>query len=88
MAMVIHISLVVIGVGIVLCAVRMIKGPTHFDRVMSFDAIALNAVGAVLLLSILFRTDAFMEVVLVVALLGFIGTVVLAAFLEGSLGDS
>jgi multisubunit Na+/H+ antiporter MnhF subunit len=80
-------ALAVIGVGIVLCVVRAIRGPSLFDRVVAFDCIVLNVVGAVLLLSILYRTDAFMDVVLLVALLGFLGTVSLAAYLEGSLVD-
>lgn len=80
-------ALGVIGVGIVLCAIRAIKGPSLFDRVLGFDAIALNVVGATLILSIHFRTDAFMDFVLVVALLGFLGTIALAAYLEGSLVD-
>jgi multisubunit Na+/H+ antiporter MnhF subunit len=80
-------ALAVIGVGIVLCVVRAIRGPSLFDRVVAFDCIVLNVVGAVLLLSILYRTDAFMDVVLIVALLGFLGTVSLAAYLEGSLVD-
>jgi multicomponent Na+:H+ antiporter subunit F len=80
-------GLVVIGVGILLCVIRAIKGPTQFDRVMAFDAISLHIVGAVLLVTILLRTDAFMDVVLVVALLGFLGAVSLAAYLEGTLVD-
>jgi multisubunit Na+/H+ antiporter MnhF subunit len=78
-------ALGVIGVGIVLCAIRAIKGPSPFDRVLAFDAIALNVVGATLLLSIYFRTAAFIDFVLVVALLGFLGTVAFAAYLEGTL---
>jgi multicomponent Na+:H+ antiporter subunit F len=80
-------GLVVIAIGIVLCLVRAVKGPSLFDRVLAFDCIMLNVVGAVLLLSILFRTDAFMDVVLIVALLGFLGTISFAAYLEGSLAD-
>jgi multicomponent Na+:H+ antiporter subunit F len=80
-------ALAVIGLGILLCVVRAIRGPSLFDRVVAFDCIVLNVVGAVLLLSILYRTDAFMDVVLIVALLGFLGTVSLAAYLEGSLVD-
>jgi multicomponent Na+:H+ antiporter subunit F len=78
-------ALGVIGVGILLCTIRAIKGPSLFDRVMAFDAIALNVVGATLLLSIYFRTVAFIDFVLVVALLGFLGTVSFAAYLEGTL---
>lgn len=80
-------ALGVIGVGIVCCAIRAVKGPSLFDRVLAFDAITLNIVGATLLLSVLFRTGAFMDFVLIVALLGFLGTISLAAYLEGSLVD-
>jgi multisubunit Na+/H+ antiporter MnhF subunit len=80
-------GLFIIGIGVVLCALRILKGPSLFDRVMAFDCLALNLVGAILLVSIHFRTAHFMDVVLVVALLGFLGTVSLAAYLEGSLVD-
>ncbi|MDQ3557449.1 MAG: monovalent cation/H+ antiporter complex subunit F [Gemmatimonadota bacterium] len=80
-------ALAVIGVSILLCAVRAVRGPTLFDRVMAFDCIALNVVGAILIVSVILRTGAFMDVVLVVALLGFLGTVSLASYLEGTLVD-
>ncbi|CAN5565616.1 K+/H+ antiporter subunit F [soil metagenome] len=85
---VIWAALAVLGISILLCVIRAVKGPSLFDRVMAFDAIALNFVGGILLISILLRSDVFMDVVLVVALLGFLGTVSLAAYLEGSLVDS
>jgi multicomponent Na+:H+ antiporter subunit F len=80
-------SLFVLALGILLCVIRAYRGPTLFDRVMAFDAIALNFVGAVLLISILLRSDAFMDVVLVVALLGFLGAISLASYLDGTLVD-
>ncbi|HEV2129503.1 MAG TPA: monovalent cation/H+ antiporter complex subunit F [Longimicrobiaceae bacterium] len=85
---VIWAALAVLGISILLCVIRAVKGPSLFDRVMAFDAIALNVVGAILLVSILLHSDVFMDVVLVVALLGFLGTTSLAAYLEGSLVDS
>jgi multicomponent Na+:H+ antiporter subunit F len=83
----ITIGLFVLALGILLCVIRAFRGPTLFDRVMAFDAIALNFVGAALLMSILLRTDAFMDVVLVVALLGFLGAISLSSYLEGTLVD-
>lgn len=77
----------VLAVAIALCVIRAVRGPSLFDRVLAFDCIALNVVGVVLLVSILLDTVAFVDVVLVVALLGFLGTVSLAAYLEGSLVD-
>jgi len=77
----------VLGIGIILCAIRAVRGPSAFDRVMAFDCIALNVVGVILLDSIFLRTGAFMDVVLVVALLGFLGTISFAAYLERTLVD-
>ena len=80
-------ALAVIGVGLALCVIRAWRGPSLFDRVMALDLIALHFVAAVLLDSLVQKTGAYMDVVLVVVLLGFIGTMALAAYLEGSLVD-
>jgi multisubunit Na+/H+ antiporter MnhF subunit len=80
-------ALGVIGVGILLCLIRVVRGPTLFDRVVAFDAIAFNFAGAGVLASILLRTSYFMDFVLVIALLGFLTPLALAAYLEGSLVD-
>ena len=84
---VIGAGLIGLAIGIALCVIRAYRGPTLYDRVMVFEAIALHLVGAALLMSILLRTDAFIDIVLVVALLGFLGTVSLASYLEGTLVD-
>jgi multicomponent Na+:H+ antiporter subunit F len=81
-------ALVVLLAGIGCCILRMVRGPTPFDRVLAFEAVALNTVGLTILISILLDTQAFIDVVLVVALLGFLGTVSIAAYLEGTLVDS
>jgi multisubunit Na+/H+ antiporter MnhF subunit len=80
-------ALWILGLGIVMCLVRLARGPSSFDRALAFDGLVLNVVGAVLLLSMLLATDVFVDAVLVVTLLGFVGTVALAAYLEGSLVD-
>jgi len=80
-------ALGVIAVNLVLSGLRAVLGPTVFDRVLALDVITLNLTGGVILLSILFRTPLFMDLVLVIALLGFTGPVALAAYLEGSLVD-
>jgi multicomponent Na+:H+ antiporter subunit F len=81
-------SMIVVLVAIGCCLVRAVRGPTLFDRVLAFDALALATVGLTLVVSILLDTGAFIDVVLVVALLGFLSTVSLAAYLEGTLVDS
>jgi multicomponent Na+:H+ antiporter subunit F len=78
---VIYGAMVVLAISIGLCMVRAVRGPTLFDRVLAFDCLALNVVGGVVLVSLLLRTDAYLDVVLVVALLGFLGTVAFATYL-------
>ncbi|CAN5679751.1 monovalent cation/H+ antiporter complex subunit F [soil metagenome] len=87
MDIVVMIALGVIGVGIVFCLIRIVRGPTPFDRVLAFDAAILNVVGAFILDSILLRTGYYLDVILVVTLLGFLGLLTLTAYLEGWLGD-
>ncbi|MDI1483617.1 monovalent cation/H+ antiporter complex subunit F [Polyangium sp. y55x31] len=80
-------ALAVLAVGIALCFARILRGPSHFDRVLAFDCLGLNVVGALLLLSSLFDTDVFIDAALVVLLLGFLGTMSLAAYLERTHAD-
>lgn len=81
------IALAAMAIGLVLCLVRIVRGPTLFDRIAAFDCLVLDVVGAIVLISIRAGTDAYIDVVLVVALLGFVGTLSFAAYLEGTLDD-
>ena len=80
-------ALVVLALCLILNVYRAVRGPTLFDRVLAFDAMALDFVAIVLLLAVRFAAPAMVDVVLVVALLGFLGTISLAAYLEGTLVD-
>lgn len=81
------VALAVLGAGIALSAARLVVGPSMFDRVLAFDCLTLHVVGALLVVSVHLRTADFLDAVLVLALLGFLGTMSLAAFLEGTLVD-
>lgn len=78
-------ALLVLGAGVGLCVLRVGRGPTHFDRVLALDCLVLNVIGGLLITSMLLATDAFIDTVLLTALFGFIGTISVAAYLEGSL---
>lgn len=75
------IALVAVGVGIGLCALRALLGPTDFDRVLALDTIFLQCVALVLVLSIMWDTRVFYDLALVLALLGFIVTMAVARYL-------
>ncbi len=78
-------ALAVLGIAMMLCVIRLCRGPTLLDQILAFDCLVLNVVGAVLILSILLGTTLFIDVVLVITLLGFVGTIALAAYVEGTL---
>lgn len=64
------------------CAVyRMIRGPRAQDRVLGFDALYVNGMLLLLTAGIRSGSPLYFETALVIALLGFIGTVALAKFL-------
>jgi multicomponent Na+:H+ antiporter subunit F len=61
---------------------RAIKGPTIPDRVIALDALGINLVALTALISIVLDTNAFLEVILLIGILAFIGTVAFSKFLE------
>lgn len=64
---------------------RIIKGPTAVDRLLAADAVDLLTAVALLLYSLYSGRTIYMDVALVMALLGFVGTVFTARYLEGRL---
>jgi multicomponent Na+:H+ antiporter subunit F len=66
---------------------RLARGPTVVDRVLAFDAVVLCAVSMTVLLSRLWETPLYLELILIVSSLGFFGTVALVFYLERTLED-
>lgn len=75
-------SLVLFGIAIVITFVRIILGPSFSDRVIAMDVIAVNLISAIAIISILFQTKAFLEVILVLGILSFISTIAFSKFIE------
>ncbi|EUJ31639.1 monovalent cation/H+ antiporter subunit F [Listeria cornellensis FSL F6-0969] len=79
---VLAIALFMYSVSIFLYLYRILKGPTTSDKVVALDSIGMNLVAIVALLSMLLDTSAYLDVILLIALLAFIGTVSFAKFVE------
>jgi len=79
----VNVALSVVGLSMLLCAYRAIRGPTLPDRVVAFDAWVSNLVALVVLLIIRDRIPFGLDLVLVIAILGFLGTVAVAKYLKG-----
>lgn len=79
---ILSISLILFGVAIVITFFRVIFGPTFPDRVIAMDVIGVNLISAIAIVSILFNTRAFYDVILVLGILAFISTISFSKFLE------
>ncbi|MFD2751250.1 Na(+)/H(+) antiporter subunit F1 [Virgibacillus siamensis] len=71
-----------IAVSLILLLIRIVQGPTNADRAVALDAIGINLVGLAALLSILLATTKFNDVVLLIGILLYIGTLVIAKYIE------
>lgn len=69
-------------VGIALAFFRLALGPTLPDRVVALDQMTISIVAFCGLAAIWSRDTAFLDVALVLALVGFLATVALARFAE------
>lgn len=59
---------------------RLLRGPGLADRILALDTLYINSLALLILVGIHFRTAVFFEAALVIAALGFVGTVVLSKF--------
>ncbi len=73
-----------LGLAALLVVVRMTRGPTMLDRAISFDVLAAVLLGGIALDIAADRDADAVPVLLVLTLLGFVGSVSIARFFPGS----
>lgn len=76
-----NIALAAVALAVLLCAWRLLKGPSAPDRVLAIDTLYINFVALVVLLGIRMGTGMVFEAALIIAMLGFVSTVALARYL-------
>jgi len=70
-----------VGLALLLCVWRLVRGPEATDRVLALDTMYVNVVALVVLLGIRQGSALYFEAALLIALLGFVSTVALARYL-------
>lgn len=68
------------AIALLLNAWRLLRGPGVADRILALDTLYINTLALLVLLGIRLDTTLYFEAALVVAMLGFVGTVALARF--------
>ena len=68
------------AVALALNLYRLLRGPGLADRILALDTLYINSLALLILVGIRFGTAVFFEAALVIAALGFVGTVALSKF--------
>lgn len=76
------IFIVIIGIGIIFCIIRIIKGPTAADRAIAMDTATTVTVALLVLLGFIFERYVYLDVSLVYSIISFVGLIVIGRFLE------
>lgn len=79
---VIHIVLIMLGLSLFACFIRAIIGPSLPDRVLALDSFGIQLIAFIGVIMIFHDSIAYSDVVLVLSILSFIGTVALSKFIE------
>ena len=79
--MVIPIAFTMLAFSVLLSFIRLLKGPDLPDRILALDTLYINAIAIVVLLGIYLGTALYFEAALLIALMGFVGTIALSKYL-------
>lgn len=78
---VIPLCVALVGLALLLTLVRLIRGPSMPDRILALDTLYINAIALIVLLGIWEGSDLYFEAALLIAVMGFIGTVAVTKYL-------
>jgi multicomponent Na+:H+ antiporter subunit F len=77
-----QITLATLGVALIVSFLRLVKGPTLPDRVVAMDLIGVLVVGLIVVLAGQSGVRATLDAAIVIALVGFLGTIAYATYIE------
>ena len=77
-----HITLVTLGVALIVAFIRLVKGPTLPDRIVAIDLFGVLVVGLIVVLAGRSGVRATLDAAIVIALVGFLGTIAYATYVE------
>ena len=74
------VSLYGVGLAMLLSLWRLLRGPGVPDRILALDTLYVNTIAALILFGMYLRSAVYFEAALIIAMLGFVGTVMLSKF--------
>lgn len=77
----IDIAFALLGLSLVCSLLRLLRGPDLVDRILALDTLYVNSAAMLILYGLELGAGRYFEAALLIAMLGFLTTVVLAKFL-------
>lgn len=74
-------AMVMVGIALVLNLWRLVKGPSIPDRILALDTMYINTIALCIMFGIYQNTTVYFEAALLIAVMGFVGTVALSKHL-------
>lgn len=78
---VVVIAMLMVSAAISLNLWRLVIGPSIPDRILALDTMYVNAIALLILFGIYQNSNIYFEAALLIAVMGFIGTVALSKYL-------
>ena len=79
------VLLSIIVLASIFAAIRGLLGPTASDRIVALDSLTTITTAGLVILGLYFNRYIYIDVALIYAVLGFIGVLTLARYMEGGL---
>jgi len=76
----IDITLAMFSLAMAMSLYRLLRGPGVTDRILALDTLYINTIAVLVLVGMRDGSTVYFEAAVVIAMLGFIGTVVLSKF--------
>lgn len=81
LAIVLPITFMIMGLALLLNLWRLLQGPDLPDRILALDTLYINTIALLVLFGIYMDSTAYFEIALLIAMMGFVGTVAVCKYL-------
>ncbi|MHB1484967.1 MAG: monovalent cation/H+ antiporter complex subunit F [Saccharofermentanales bacterium] len=72
-----------IGIGVFFSILRLIIGPSSFDRIVGLDTANIIITALVVYIAYYFKSSLYLDIALAYGVLSFLETIIFARYLEG-----
>lgn len=79
--LVIPVAFAMIALAMILSLYRLLLGPAMTDRILALDTLYINTIALLVLIGIYLNNTFYFECALLIAIMGFVGTVALSKYI-------